>query len=185
MLATSAESSLSAQDLANLHEAINIGELSVITSATASVDSLKQNVKDNLLHQLDEQCQHISLRSEPSELRKNKFCDMAGFEWQKLSSEMSSRCPFLLDVFLIVMNKSKEELTQIIPRLDLCYAILMQTRNRELNLVQRLNTVLFTHGNAKKEVSKNIASLEYRARFSLQIHRTITYLIKFYLLKFR
>lgn len=160
MLTTSAESSLSAQDLANLQEAINIGELSVITSAIVSVNSLKQNVKDNLLHELDEECKHLCLRSEPSELRMNKFCDMVGFEWQKLSSEMSSRCPFLLDVLLIVMNKSKEELTQIIPRLGLCYAILMQTRNRELSLVQRLNTVLLTHGNAKKEVSKNIAPVE-------------------------
>ena len=161
MLTTSAESSLSTQDLANLQEAINIGELSVITSAIVSVNSLKQNVKDNLLHELDEECKHLCLRSEPFELRMNKFCDMVGFEWQKLSSEMSSRCPFLLDVLLIVMNKSKEELTQIIPRLGLCYAILMQTRKRELSLVQRLNTVLLTHGNAKKEVSKNIAPVEY------------------------
>ena len=109
MLTTSAESSLSAQDLANLQEAKNIGELSVITSAIVSVNSLKQNVKDNLLHKLDEECKHLCLRSEPSELRMNKFCDMVGFEWQKLSSEMSSRCPFLLDVLLIVMNKSKED----------------------------------------------------------------------------
>ena len=132
MLTTSAESSLSTQDLANLQEAINIGELSVITSAIVSVNSLKQNVKDNLLHELDEECKHLCLRSEPFELRMNKFCDMVGFEWQKLSSEMSSRCPFLLDVLLIVMNKSKEELTQIIPRLGLCYAILCRPENESL-----------------------------------------------------
>jgi len=184
VLTKSAESSLRAQDLAKLREAINIGELSVITSAIVSVDSLKQNVKDNLLHELDEQCKHICLRSEPSQLRMNKFCDMARFERQKLSSEMSSRCPFLLNVLLIVMNRTKEELTQIIPRLGLCYAILMQTRNRELSLVQRLNTVLLTHGNAKKEVSKNIASIASIAQFSLQTHHTMTYLIKFYFLKF-
>jgi hypothetical protein len=77
---------------------------------------------------------------------------MAGFEWQKLSSEMSIRCPFLLDVLLTVMDKSKEECIEIIPRLGLCYAILMQTRNKDLSLVQRLNTVLLTNGNAKKEV---------------------------------
>ena len=135
MLTTSAESSLSAQDLANLQEATNIGELSVITFAIVSVDSLKQKAKDNLLHELDKECEHLCLRSEPSELRMNKFCGMVGFEWQKLSSGISSRCPFLLDVLLIVMNKSKEELTQIIPRLGLCYAILMQIRNREFSLV--------------------------------------------------
>jgi hypothetical protein len=50
------------------------------------------------------------------------------------------------------MDKSKEECIEIIPRLGLCYAILMQTRNKDLSLVQRLNTVLLTNGNAKKEV---------------------------------
>ena len=48
------------------------------------------------------------------------------------------------------MNTAKEECDEVMPRLGLCYAILMQTRNRELSLVQRLNTVLLTNGNAKK-----------------------------------
>ena len=77
---------------------------------------------------------------------------MTGFEWQKLFSEMSKR--FLLGVLLTVMNTAKEECDKVMPRLGLCYAILMQTRNRELSLVQRLNTVLLTNGNAKKEVCK-------------------------------
>ncbi|CAB4038532.1 Hypothetical predicted protein [Paramuricea clavata] len=84
---------------------------------------------------------------------------MAGFEWQKLSSEMSIRCPFLLDVLLTVMDKSKEECIEIIPQLGLCYAILMQTRNKDLSLVQRLNTVLLTNGNAKKESKINILDM--------------------------
>jgi hypothetical protein len=77
---------------------------------------------------------------------------MAEFDWKKLASDMSSRCPFLLDLLLAVMKKTKEDLNDILPRLGLCYSILMQTRNRELSLVQRLNTVLMTNGNAKKEV---------------------------------
>ncbi len=157
----SADSLLSTQDQANLHEAISTGKLSTIATAMASVDSLRHNFKENVLHELEQDCKNICLKGEPSELRKNKFGDMAEFEWQKLSSEMSNRCPFLLDVLLRVMDKSKEELSQIIPRLGLCYAILMQTRNRELSLVQRLNTVLFTHGNAKKEVGKNTTYAYY------------------------
>lgn len=151
-MTTSVENSLTTQDQTKLHNAINTGVPSIITHAIESVASLIRNLKESILHELDNECKNICLRGKPSELRKNKFCNMAGFEWQKLSSEMSIRCPFLLDVLLTVMDKSKEECIEIIPRLGLCYAILMQTRNKDLSLVQRLNTVLLTNGNAKKEV---------------------------------
>ena len=152
---TSVVSSISAQDLSKLHGAIDTGEPLTIINTIESIDLLARNFKENILQKLDKECKNVCLWGEPSELRKNKFCDMAGFEWQKLSSEMSARCPFLFDVFLTVMDKSKKEIDEILPRLGLCYAILMQTRNSHLSLVQRLNTVLLTHGNAKKEVCSN------------------------------
>ncbi|XP_028394494.1 uncharacterized protein LOC114518688 [Dendronephthya gigantea] len=86
---------------------------------------------------------------------------MAVFDWKKLVSEMSSRCPFLLDLLLVVMKKTKEDLHDILPRLGLCYSILMQTRNRELSLVQRLNTVLMTNGNAKKELFRQCQKMGF------------------------
>ncbi len=123
-----------------------------ITTVVASIDSLTRSFKENILHELDQECVKLCTKSEPSELQKNCFDDMAAFDWKKLASEMSSRCLFLLDLLLAVMKKTKEDLNDILPRLGLCYSILMQTRNRELSLVQRLNTVLMTNGNAKKEV---------------------------------
>ena len=65
-----------------------------------------------------------------------------------LISEMSIRYPLVLRGLLTVMDHSSTK--EIAPRLALCYAILMQTRNHELSLVQRLNTVLLIEGNAKK-----------------------------------
>ena len=140
--------------MTKLEEAINTGVPAIISTAIRSIESFSRNFREYLLHELDNSCKNICLRSEPSKLRKNKFLDMTGFEWQKLFSEMSKRCSFLLDVLLTVMNTAKEECDEVMPRLGLCYAILMQTRNRELSLVQRLNTVLLTNGNAKKEVCK-------------------------------
>ena len=123
-----------------------------ITTVIASIDSLTRSFKENVLHELDKECVKLCKKSEPSELRKNSFNNMAAFDWKKLASEMSSRCPFLLHLLLVVMNKTKEDLNEILPRLGLCYSILMQTRNREVSLVQWLNTVLMTNRNAKKEV---------------------------------
>ena len=156
VLSTSDENFLSAEDLTKLEEAISTGDPTIITTAIKSIESLNRTFREYLLHELDNDCKNICLRSEPSELRTNTFCDMIGFEWQKFSSEMSKRCSFLLDVLLTVMNTTKEKCDEIIPRLGLCYVILMQTRNRDLSSVQRLNTVLLINGNAKKEVCKTL-----------------------------
>ena len=136
-----------------LHEVINTGVPSNITTVLASIDSLNRSFKENVLYELNKECKKLCTKNEPSELRKNCFNDMAAFDWKNLASEMSNRCPFLLDLLLTVMKKTKEDHTDILPRLGLCCSILMQTRNRELSLVQRLNTVLMTNGNAKKEVT--------------------------------
>ena len=146
------DSSFSTDDKNELHEAVITADSSNVTSAIACIDVLMHSLKENVLFELDKECTNISSRGEPSELRNNEFRAMTEFDWTKLASEMSTRCPFLLDVLLTVMDKSKDEINDITPRLGLCYAILMHTRNRELSLVQRLNTVLFTNGNAKKEV---------------------------------
>lgn len=77
---------------------------------------------------------------------------MSNFSWDKIISEMSDRCPVLLDCLLAATGYSKDEVNNISPRIGLCYGILLQTRNHELSLLQRLNTVLLTNGNAKKQV---------------------------------
>ena len=80
---------------------------------------------------------------------------MIQFEWNLLLREMSDRCPFLRDILVAVAkcaNKSRNH----IPPICLCYAILLQQRNRDLNLVQRINTVLLSEGNAKKHVGKAV-----------------------------
>ena len=59
----------------------------------------------------------------------------------------------MFNALLVVMGRSKEEVKDVGPRIGMCYAILMQTRNHELSLVQRINTVLMTNGGAKKQVT--------------------------------
>ena len=65
---------------------------------------------------------------------------------------MSDHCPVLLDALLAATGYSKDEVNHISPRIGLCYGILLQTRNHKLSLLQRLNIVLLTNGNAKKQV---------------------------------
>ena len=105
-----------------------------------------------IIPQVEKECSMLCWRERPSELRKNDFSNMSTFTWDKVTNEMVSRCPVLLNILLTAMGYSKDDVSEIAPRLSLCYAILMQSRNHELTLVQRLNTILMTNGNAKKQV---------------------------------
>jgi hypothetical protein len=78
---------------------------------------------------------------------------MNSFSWDELVTEMSDHCPVLFNALLVAMGRSKEEVKDVGPCIGMCYAIFMQTRNRELSLVQQINTVLMTNGGAKKQVT--------------------------------
>ena len=71
---------------------------------------------------------------------------MIQFEWNLLLCDMSDRCPFLRDILVTMakcVNKSRNH-----------NPILLQQCNCDLNLVQKINTVLLPEGNGKKQVTK-------------------------------
>ena len=116
-----------------------------------NISSLKNQVIYILLQGLDKACTKLCVKKGGSILRNKTYPGMIEFEWDLLLREMSDRCPFLRDVLVTVAkcaNKSRNH----IPPICLCYAILLQQRNRDLNLVQRINTILLSEGNAKKQV---------------------------------
>ena len=82
--------------------------------------------------------------------QENQYPDVAGFDWNSILNEISQRCPFLLDVMTTTVGSKLKPNT--IPSLCLCYGILMQKRNHDLSLIQRINTILLAEGNAKKRL---------------------------------
>ncbi|CAB4024531.1 Hypothetical predicted protein [Paramuricea clavata] len=91
---------------------------------------------------------------------------MIEFEWSSLLREMSERCPFLRDV-LVTTAKCANKNRNHVPPICLCYAILLQQRNRDLNLVQRINTVLLSEGKAKKQSFTQLIERCQKVGFSL------------------
>ena len=118
---------------------------SIIVSTIYNVTSLKLQFKARLLQELHADCVELCKRKKPSILRKNKYPDMVDFSWDVLFKELQSRCPIFLDVMSTVVKSKKCDV-------GLCYAILMQQRNHELSVIQRIKTTLFSEGNAKKQV---------------------------------
>ena len=117
-----------------------------------SIKELKQTCEEILLKELDEQCKDICTRKNSSVLRKNGFEEMVNFDWLNILDEIEKRCPFLLKVFNTITTKKKTQ-AELGPCICTAYATLMMQRNHELSLVQRINTLLMTEGNAKKQVT--------------------------------
>lgn len=141
------------ESMMSLISAVKTRSPQAIISEIFCISALQKQCELQLIMQLDKDCTDLCLRSKPSILRKNKFPGMSTFDWKLIIEEIKSRCPILLKVFVTVMGKmSTEKLDQFIAPLCTCYAIMMQKRNHELSLVQRVNTVLLAEGNASKKV---------------------------------
>ena len=135
-----------------VYRALNVGYPTYIGQCITSIKELKQTCEEILLKELDEHCKDICARKNPSVLRKNGFEEMVNFDWLNILDEIEKRCPFLLKVFNTITTKKKTQ-AELGPCICTAYATLMMQRNHELSLVQRINTLLMTEGNAKKQVT--------------------------------
>ena len=82
---------------------------------------------------------------------------MRDFSWEKILTEAKERCPTLLDVITAVCSRREGQNVQRsgakrIPPIGTIYSMLLNQYNRELNLVQHINTVLLASGQAEMKV---------------------------------
>jgi len=140
------------EDIKKVIQALQTKVPSYIADCLFNIPPLKLQCKAKFLQELNEHCTSLTKRKQPSVLLQKDYPDMVAFDWNVLIKEMSSRCPLLLDIFLTVVQKNKTTLDSVLLPMGLCYAILMQQRNHELSLVQRINTILLTEGKAKSQV---------------------------------
>lgn len=78
--------------------------------------------------------------------------------WSSILLEMKERAPDVLDILTTIAAPTVKLDGQQVPRICSAYALLLNTRNRELSLVQKLNTVILGAGHATQKVqiqSKN------------------------------
>lgn len=91
----------------------------------------------------------------PSLLRDKSFDAMTNFSFESIIKEAEEKCPDLLDVLVSVCVSEKKisrGIDQRIPAIGTIVGMLLHQHNRELNLVQRVNTILLAAGHAEKKV---------------------------------
>lgn len=128
-----------------------------MATVIVGVPQLKKCVQVVLLNDIDQQCRKLCAKStqEPSVLRVSRKDQkhLSDFEWKSILREMKGKAPDVLDVLTtIAIPRIKEDGSQVAP-LCTAFGILMNTRSRELSLVQKVNTVILGAGSATKRVT--------------------------------
>ena len=140
---------------------------SVIASSVWLIPEVRNYLKRLYLEEILEECENAAKYTRghlPSVLRDKSFETMRDFSWEKILTEAKERCPNLLDVITAVCCRREGQNVQRsgakrIPPIGTIYAMLLNQYNRELNLVQRINTVLLASGQAETKVCFQLNSM--------------------------
>ena len=68
---------------------------------------------------------------------------------------MKERAPDILNIFTTIAAPKLRIDGRQVPPICMAYALLMNTRNRELSMVQKMNTVVIGAGHATEKVMKH------------------------------
>ena len=128
-----------------------------LSEALRNIPHLQKCVKGISLNTIDEQCQKLCSisKEKPSVLctPRDKHEELTTrFTWSSILLEMKERAPDALDVLATIACPNLRSVDQKIPRIGAAYGILMNTRNRDFSLVQRMNNIVLGAGQATKKV---------------------------------
>ena len=94
----------------------------------------------------------MARRDAKSLLRERGYNGMSTYSFEKILNEMKTLCPTVFSVLsqMIQFDNSTEK--KKAAAMALVYGIIMFLRCKEMSLVQRVNSVLLTEGDAGSEV---------------------------------
>ena len=121
-----------------------------ICETVISIESARKCLIGLLMNEFNQTASQMTCRKyNTSVLMQKSLTELKTFDWFTVVAEMKSRFPELMALmFSLILKKEDRNLytamEKVVPRLGTVYGILMQGRNQELSLIQRLNSsVLF------------------------------------------
>ena len=143
-----------------LNVALSLRLPSVIASSVWLIPEVRNYLKWLYLEEILEECENSAEYARdhlPSVLRDKSLETMRDFSWEKILTEAKERCPNLLDVITAVCFRREGQNVQRsgvkrVPPVGTIYSMILNQYNRELNLVQRINTVLLASGLAETKL---------------------------------
>ena len=124
--------------------------------------SVVKELKKTISEELKTSCAKLCKRSQGSILYGNDYDSLKNFDFNKVWLELKTNIPFLVELMNAVSGKENsvaETKLELQVKYSFLYAILMNERWHELNLLKRVNTVLIIEGGCTKKVSNKIYKL--------------------------
>lgn len=140
------EETLSEKEALKLWVAFASRNVKYICETMLSIDAIKKCVIGLLMNQTDATASQMMTRKySTSVLMQKSLSDLKAFDWFSVFEEMKSKFPELLALMLSLIIKREGRnlytiMEKVVSRLGTVYGILMQGRNKELSLIQRLNS---------------------------------------------
>ena len=94
----------------------------------------------------------MARRDAKSVLRERGYNGMSTYSFEKILNEMKTLCPTVFSVLSQMIQFDNIEEKRKAAAMSLVYGIIMFLRCKEMSLVQRVNSVLLTEGDASSEV---------------------------------
>lgn len=144
-------------DAKEIMASLKEGKAKAIAETVMGIKAVKEAVKEQLLKDIDQQCQSLCLEKKgtPSVLNvslNNQDCfvdALKNFSWEKILVEMRDRAPDVLDVLATVCKHASPSK---VPPVCVGYAVLMYQRNCKLGMLQKLLTILLGSGGCSRRV---------------------------------
>ena len=126
-----------------------------IASVIMGIPVIERCVKEIVLDKINKDCKSLCSKKTPSVLRtpRSKHSELAKvFCWSSILNEMKERAPDILNILITIAAPNLMLDGRQVPPICMAYALLMNTRNRELSMVQKMNTVIIGAGHATEKV---------------------------------
>ena len=103
---------------------------------------------------MDRELLHMARRESNSVLRERGYDGMSKMSFARIVHEMETLCPTVFSILsqMIELNDCPDKKK---PVLGFIYGIILFSRCKEMSLIQRVNTVLLSEGDANQEVKMN------------------------------
>ncbi|XP_028408673.1 uncharacterized protein LOC114531236 isoform X2 [Dendronephthya gigantea] len=133
-----------------------------IASAITGIPVIERCVKAIILEKIDKDCKSLCSKKFASILRtpRSEHSQLAKiFCWSGILNEMKERAPDILNVLTTIAAPNLMLDGRQVPPICMAYALLMNTRNRELSMVQKMNTVVIGAGHATEKTFRRLGKL--------------------------
>lgn len=143
------------QSISNICASLINNDMDSVADKMFQNQELKNLMLDKVCKCIDEECMAICSRNDASIFRKYDTLRM-NFEWSEYASELKDKAPALYRVLCKVVchsdKRNKRPLSHHNPGMCTAAAILLKERNREMNGLQTVISLLLFSSNTHKQV---------------------------------